>query len=124
MEGTPPFGLDPNPMAVLHRVASGQLIPPQRSGPLTPLLLRMMAPEPADRPTMAEVSRTLTLPAMPTRRRAPRARRAAHRRRNAAAQTVSGLLQARAGRPRRARRAQSNPRRSTEPHPGPASGTR
>ena len=62
MEGTPPFGLDPNPMAVLHRVASGQLIPPKQSGPLTPLLLRMMAAEPADRPTMAEVSRTLTLP--------------------------------------------------------------
>ena len=65
MEGTPPFGLDPNPMAVLHRVASGQLIPPKQSGQLTPLLLRMMAAEPADRPTMAEVSRTLTLPAMP-----------------------------------------------------------
>src|SRR5664280_57748 len=62
LEGTPPFGLDPNPMAVLHRVASGQMIPPRRSGPLTPLLLRMMAPAPADRPTMSEVSRTLTLP--------------------------------------------------------------
>ncbi|HYN73065.1 MAG TPA: protein kinase [Nakamurella sp.] len=62
LEGTPPFGLDPNPMAVLHRVASGQMIPPQRSGALTPLLLRMMAPAPADRPTMSEVSRTLTLP--------------------------------------------------------------
>jgi hypothetical protein len=49
-------------MAVLHRVASGQIIPPQRSGPLTPLLLRMMAQAPADRPSMAEVSRTLTLP--------------------------------------------------------------
>ena len=62
LEGTPPFGLDPNPMAVLHRVASGQPIPPRQSGPLTPLLLAMMAPEPADRPTMAEVTRSLTLP--------------------------------------------------------------
>jgi hypothetical protein len=65
MEGTPPFGLDPNPMAVLHRVASGQLIPPKQSGALTPLVLRMMAAEPADRPTMAEVSRTLTMPVLP-----------------------------------------------------------
>jgi hypothetical protein len=62
LEGTPPFGLDANPMAVLHRVASGRLIPPQRSGPLTPLLLAMMAPDPADRPTMSEVTRSLTLP--------------------------------------------------------------
>ncbi len=66
LEGTPPFGLDPNPMAVLHRVASGQMIPPQRSGPLTPLLLRMMAPQPADRPTMSEVSATLALADAPT----------------------------------------------------------
>ena len=62
LEGTPPFGLDPNPMAVLHRVASGQMIPPRRSGPLTPLLLRMMAPQPADRPTMSEVAATLAVP--------------------------------------------------------------
>ncbi len=67
LEGTPPFGLEPNPMAVLHRVASGQIIPPQRSGPLTPLLLRMLAQAPADRPTMSEVSRTLTLPSIDTR---------------------------------------------------------
>jgi len=67
LEGTPPFGLEPNPMAVLHRVASGQIIPPQRSGPLTPLLLRMLAQAPADRPTMSEVSRTLTLPSIDVR---------------------------------------------------------
>ena len=73
LEGTPPFGTDPNPMAILHRVASGQLIPPRRSGSLTPLLLRMMAPEPADRPTMAEVSRTLALPTIEHRRRLSRA---------------------------------------------------
>ena len=52
LEGAPPFGLEPNPMAVLHRVASGQIIPPQRSGPSTPLLLRMLAQAPADRPTI------------------------------------------------------------------------
>ncbi|MET0965742.1 MAG: protein kinase, partial [Nakamurella sp.] len=64
LEGAPPFGLDTNPMAVLHRVASGQLIPPKQSGPLTPLLLAMMASNPADRPTMAEVSRALNRPAI------------------------------------------------------------
>jgi serine/threonine protein kinase len=59
-EGTPPFGTDQNPMAVLHRVASGQVNPPERSGPLTPLLLRMLAPDPADRPPMIDVQHTLT----------------------------------------------------------------
>ena len=59
-EGVPPFGTDQNPMAVLHRVASGQVNPPVRSGPLTPLLLRMLAPDPADRPPMIDVQHTLT----------------------------------------------------------------
>jgi serine/threonine protein kinase len=59
-EGTPPFGTDQNPMAVLHRVASGQVNPPQRSGPLTPLLLRMLAADPAHRPPMIDVQHTLT----------------------------------------------------------------
>jgi hypothetical protein len=56
LEGAPPFGTDTNPMAILHRVASGELIPPRRSGSLTPLLLRMLAPEPAGRPGMGEVA--------------------------------------------------------------------
>jgi eukaryotic-like serine/threonine-protein kinase len=59
LEGAPPFGTDTNPMAILHRVASGELIPPRRSGSLTPLLLAMMAPAPADRPGMTEVAREL-----------------------------------------------------------------
>jgi len=58
-EGGPPFGQDANAMAVLHRVASGQLHPPQRSGPLTPLLLRMLTDDPQARPTMTDVSHTL-----------------------------------------------------------------
>ena len=36
LEGRPPFGTDDNTMALLHRVASGQFPPPQRSGPLSP----------------------------------------------------------------------------------------
>jgi len=59
-EGVPPFGSDQNPMAVLHRVASGRVNPPQHSGPLTPLLKRMLSPDPADRPPMIDVAHTLT----------------------------------------------------------------
>jgi serine/threonine protein kinase len=59
-EGVPPFGTDQNPMAVLHRVASGQVNPPQHSGPLTPLLKRMLATDPAARPPMIDVAHTLT----------------------------------------------------------------
>jgi serine/threonine protein kinase len=58
-EGTPPFGEDPNAMAVLHRVASGNFRAPQRSGPLTPLLEAMLTADPDQRPSMPEVARTL-----------------------------------------------------------------
>lgn len=58
-EGAPPFGTDQNPMAVLHKVASGQVNPPQRSGPLTSLLLRMLAADPGNRPPMIDVAHTL-----------------------------------------------------------------
>ena len=55
LEGTPPFGTDDNPIALLHRVASGRLIPPRQSGEISGLLLRMMSVRPGDRPTMPEV---------------------------------------------------------------------
>jgi serine/threonine protein kinase len=78
LEGTSPVGtaLD-NPMEVLHRVASGQLRPPQRSGPLEPLLRRMLALDPRQRPPMAAVVAELSqvraasaqsTAALPTRR--------------------------------------------------------
>ena len=57
LEGSPPFGTDENPIVTLHRAASGQITPPHNSGPLTPLLVRMLATAPADRPPMTEVSR-------------------------------------------------------------------
>ena len=59
LEGSPPFGTDSNPMAILHRVGSGRIDPPRRSGSLTPLLLRMLAPDPANRPVMLEVAQAL-----------------------------------------------------------------
>jgi serine/threonine protein kinase len=59
-EGAPPFGKDQNSIALLYRVASGSFTAPQRSGILTPLLLRMLAAEPAERPPMSEVAGSLT----------------------------------------------------------------
>lgn len=59
VEGKPPFGSDENPMAVLHRVASGEWDPPQRSGALSPLITRMMALDPNARPSMSEVASAL-----------------------------------------------------------------
>jgi serine/threonine protein kinase len=57
LEGHPPSGGgDGNPMALLHRVASGFVEPPRQSGPLAPLIERMLQPRPEDRPTMAAVA--------------------------------------------------------------------
>jgi hypothetical protein len=55
VEGQPPFGMDDNALGMLHRVAGGQITPPRRAGSLTKPLLRMLAPEPADRPAMHEI---------------------------------------------------------------------
>ncbi|MGH8859826.1 MAG: protein kinase domain-containing protein, partial [Jatrophihabitantaceae bacterium] len=59
VEGQPPAGTDSNPMAVLHRVASGDTIPPTRSGPLTSMLGAMMALDVGARPSMVEIANTL-----------------------------------------------------------------
>src|SRR3954470_12054131 len=55
LEGQPPFGMEENALGMLHRVAGGEIVPPQRAGFLKGPLLRMLAADPADRPTMAEV---------------------------------------------------------------------
>jgi len=59
LEGTPPFGVTTNPIALLHQVASGEIIPPRRSGPLTPVLLRLLARNPGERPTMHQAHEAL-----------------------------------------------------------------
>ena len=59
LEGTPPFGLDNNAIALLHRVALGEIIPPRQSGPLTPLLLRLLHRNPEQRPTMQQAAHSL-----------------------------------------------------------------
>ena len=59
LEGRPPFGIDDNTMALLHRVASGQFTPPQHSGVLTPVILQMLSTEPDARPEMSAVTEHL-----------------------------------------------------------------
>jgi eukaryotic-like serine/threonine-protein kinase len=59
VEGKPPFGTDDNPIAVLHRVATGEWDQPTRAGALTPMLTRMMALDPDERPAMTEVAAAL-----------------------------------------------------------------
>ena len=60
LQGTPPFGIDENPMALLHRVGSGRITPPRGGGALTAIVVGMLEIEPAARPSMAEVVRLLS----------------------------------------------------------------
>jgi serine/threonine protein kinase len=55
LEGSPPFGMDDNALGMLHRVAGGRIRPPARAGGLTQPLTKILAADPADRPTMPEV---------------------------------------------------------------------
>jgi serine/threonine protein kinase len=59
LEGEPPFGRDPNTIALLHKVASGVFPPPQQAGRLTSLLQQMLAADPSVRPSMREVATRL-----------------------------------------------------------------
>jgi eukaryotic-like serine/threonine-protein kinase len=54
VEGEPPFGLDDNTLAMLRTVAEGRVRPPQRAGPLSAVLMRLLADDPAARPSMPE----------------------------------------------------------------------
>ncbi|MFC5996722.1 serine/threonine-protein kinase [Pseudonocardia hispaniensis] len=54
VEGEPPFGLDDNAYALLHKVATGAVRPPTEAGPLTALLMRLLASDPESRPTAAQ----------------------------------------------------------------------
>ncbi|WP_067698257.1 serine/threonine-protein kinase [Nocardia jejuensis] len=54
IEGHPPYGFDEDSDVIVERAAMAQIIPPERSGPLTEALLHMMEPSPQRRPTMTE----------------------------------------------------------------------
>ncbi|GLY35280.1 serine/threonine protein kinase [Amycolatopsis sp. NBRC 101858] len=59
VEGQPPYGTADNPIALLYKASSGEIEPPAKAERLTPLLERMLATDPADRPSMDEVEREL-----------------------------------------------------------------
>ncbi len=52
VEGRAPFGDSDNQLALLHAVAGGRVAPPERGGPLSTVLMRMLATDPAARPDM------------------------------------------------------------------------
>ncbi len=54
LEGAPPFGVDDDSIALLHKVALGQIDPPKRDGPLIHVILDMLQPSPKRRPTLIE----------------------------------------------------------------------
>lgn len=59
VEGGPPFPDRLNPLALLHLVAEGRIQPPKQAGELTPVLLKLLQAEPAERPSMAQSSSML-----------------------------------------------------------------
>ncbi|MCE6999988.1 serine/threonine protein kinase [Saccharothrix sp. S26] len=54
IEGKSPHGVSDNSFGLLYRAAAGLIEPPARSGALTGVLTRLLAAEPAERPTAAE----------------------------------------------------------------------
>ncbi len=59
VQGTPPFGFNENPLALLYIVANGTVSPPPDGGPLTPVLMRLLCTDPGDRPTMRQAQQDL-----------------------------------------------------------------
>ncbi|MGH3625449.1 MAG: serine/threonine-protein kinase, partial [Sciscionella sp.] len=59
VEGTPPFGIGDNTIALLHRVATGKSTPPGNAGALTPVLMRLLRARADERPSMTEALRLL-----------------------------------------------------------------
>ncbi|WP_241386121.1 serine/threonine-protein kinase [Rhodococcus sp. CH91] len=54
VEGRPPFGFETDSIALLHRVARGEIVMPTQTGPLTEPLLELLQPDPSRRPTMEQ----------------------------------------------------------------------
>ena len=50
VEGQPPFGLDDNAIALLFRITTSEIAPPERAGPLAPVLTWALDRDPAQRP--------------------------------------------------------------------------
>ena len=54
VEGVPPFGLDDNAYALLHKVATDEPEPPRQAGPLAGVLMRLLSVDPQARPSAAQ----------------------------------------------------------------------
>jgi serine/threonine protein kinase len=54
VEGVPPFGIQDDSIALLHKVARGEIDPPKTSGPLMTVILSMLEPNPSRRPGLLE----------------------------------------------------------------------
>ncbi|XVS63862.1 serine/threonine-protein kinase [Actinosynnema sp. CA-299493] len=61
-EGRSPHGVSDNSFGLLYRAAAGLIEPPTRSGPLTGVLMRLLASDPAARPTAVEAVELLNGP--------------------------------------------------------------
>jgi serine/threonine protein kinase len=59
LEGEPPFGVDGNAIALLHKVAKGTMNPPRRAGELAGALQWLLHRDPSARPTMAQAQELL-----------------------------------------------------------------
>lgn len=59
VEGTPPFGLNDNPMALLHYISTNEITQPKQAGPLTATLVWMLTRDAERRPTMREAGQAL-----------------------------------------------------------------
>jgi hypothetical protein len=59
VEGEPPFGLDENTLALLRTVAEGRVRPPQQAGPLSAVLMQLLADDPRRRPSMFDAAAAL-----------------------------------------------------------------
>ncbi|WP_367134970.1 serine/threonine-protein kinase [Saccharothrix sp. HUAS TT1] len=62
VEGRSPHGVSDNNFGLLYRAAAGRIEPPTRSGALTGVLTRLLAADPAERPTAAEAAQLLAGP--------------------------------------------------------------
>ena len=60
LEGAPPFGVDNNAIALLHKVARGTYPAPRHAGALAPLLREMLSANPKRRPGMTLVAARLS----------------------------------------------------------------
>jgi eukaryotic-like serine/threonine-protein kinase len=54
VEGEPPFGLNANAYALLHKVATGEVRPPREAGPLTGEIMKLLRKEPEERPSATQ----------------------------------------------------------------------